>query len=162
MAITANIGGPSDSGVDPFKGYLDDTRFFNRALSPAEVAALYAESLAGSLETLNWFRRRGIAFSLAGTYTAAGTLTAPRAVFAGTASFTKPTYTGVGTLTAGHAAFAGAATFVKPTYTGAVAVLAPHAIFAARESAVIATPSVTDCTLDFPHVRGCTLDFAWE
>lgn len=60
-----NSIGAYNSTTFQFDGLLDDMRVFSRALSSAEVQALYADSLAGYPQTLNRLRRR-FAYQAAG------------------------------------------------------------------------------------------------
>jgi hypothetical protein len=52
------IGDNITTGGSDFDGLYNDLRFYTRALSASEVAALYQESLAGYPTTLNWLRPR--------------------------------------------------------------------------------------------------------
>lgn len=56
-AATSSLrfGTISDGTSRAFTGSMDGAVMYNRALSAAEVAALYADSLTGYRRTLNWF-----------------------------------------------------------------------------------------------------------
>lgn len=63
---TPRIGGREFVGfTQPFGGNIASVWFYNRALSAAEVMALYQDSRAGYPTTLNWQRPRGYAAQVA-------------------------------------------------------------------------------------------------
>src|SRR6185436_957349 len=43
VPTTASSIGGNNTGANPFKGFIDDVRFYNRALSAAEITQLYKQ-----------------------------------------------------------------------------------------------------------------------
>lgn len=52
----ADVIGRGFNAADVWSGGLDEVRIYNRAFSASEVKALYEDSRAWSLQTLNWIR----------------------------------------------------------------------------------------------------------